>query len=189
MKWNKKRNQTKMNIGLGTGIALALGAGVWTYFKVRRTIPKGVKAVKPFNLSKYLGKWYEIARLDYLFEKGVDYSTAEYSLNDDGTIKVVNQGYNYKKQEEVESVGVAIPAGDEDEGMLKVSFQKPFYAGYNVIAVDNKYKYALVAGRNRNYLWLLSREKEMPEKILNEYLEKAESLGFNTSKLVWTSYK
>ncbi len=187
--WHKKKKKDNNSILLGVGITLALGAGAALYLKNRRTIPKGVQAVKPFDLGKYLGKWHEIARLDFMFEKNVDYVTAEYSRNEDGTIKVVNRGYNYRKQEEVENIGEAIPIGDENEGMLKVSFCKPFYAGYNVIAIDNKYKYALVAGRNHNYLWILSKEKEIPEKIVNEYLEKAESLGFDISRLIWTKYK
>lgn len=188
IKWHKKKKKDNSNILIGAAIAVAVGAGAVIYFKNRRSIPKGVKAVKPFDLSKYMGEWYEIARLDFLFEKNVDYATAEYSENEDGSIKVVNRGYNYKKQEEVESEGVAILAGDEDEGMLKVSFFKPFYSGYNVIAIDDNYKHALVAGRNYNYLWLMSKEKEIPEEIVKEYIDKAESLGFDTSKLIWTTY-
>lgn len=168
---------------------IVLAAGTMIALKCRRTIPKGVNAIKPFDIAKYLGKWYEIARLDFHFEKNLDYATAEYSPNEDGTIKVVNRGYNYKKQEQVESIGKAVFAGDMDEAKLKVSFWGPFYSGYNVISIDNKYKYALVAGRNRNYLWLLSREKEVPQKIIQSYLQEARSLGFDTSKLVWTSYK
>jgi Bacterial lipocalin len=187
--WQRKKKKDNNSLLLGVGITLALGAGVALYLKNRRTIPKGIKAVRPFDLSKYLGKWYEIARLDFMFEKNIDYATAEYSRNEDGTIRVVNRGYNYRKQEEVENIGEAIPVGEENEGMLKVSFCKPFYTGYNVIAIDNKYKYALVAGRNHNYLWILSKEKEIPEKIVNEYLEKAESLGFDISRLIWTKYK
>lgn len=172
---------------IGGGVALTVAAVL--AMKFMRTIPKGVKAVKPFDLSKYLGKWYEIARLDFHFEKHINYATAEYSLNEDGSIKVVNRGYDYKKKEEVESVGKAVLVGEKDEAKLKVSFFGPFYAGYNVISIDNKYKYALVAGRNKDYLWILSREKEVPEKILKAYLEEAESLGFDITKLVWTSYK
>lgn len=172
---------------IGSGIVLA--AGTLAAMKFRRTIPTGVKAIKPFNLSKYLGKWYEIARMDFLFEKHIRYATAEYSLNEDGSVKVVNSGYNYKKLKVEKAEGKAILVGDKDEAKLKVSFWGPFYSGYNVIAIDDKYKYALVAGRNRQYLWILSRERQIPEDVKRAYLSKAEDLGFNTSKLIWTSYK
>ncbi|HCO68677.1 MAG TPA: lipocalin [Dysgonomonas sp.] len=169
------------------GGGLLLGAAALAYRQLK-TIPSGVKAVRPFDVSKFLGEWYEAARFDYLFEKHVDYATAEYSLNDDGSIKVVNRGYNYKKKKQVEAVGRAVFAGDEDEARLKVSFWGPFYSGYNVIAIDDKYKYALVCGRNRHYLWILSRDKNMPDDIAKSYMEKAEQLGFDTSKLIWTTY-
>jgi len=166
----------------------ALLAGTFLYYKFRKTIPSGINAVKSFDANKYLGKWFEIARFNFMFEKNLDYATAEYSLNKDGSIKVVNRGFDYKKLKAVEAKGKAIFAGNPDEAMLKVSFYGPFYAGYNVIAIDDKYKYALVAGRSRKYLWLLSKEKEMPKEILKNYLNMAEKLGFDTSKLVWTSH-
>lgn len=149
------------------------------------TIPKGAVAVKPFDTKKYLGKWYEIARFDYRFEKNLNNVTATYSLNKDGSIKVDNRGYDFKKDKWKESIGKAKPAGDADEARLKVSFFGPFYAGYNVIALDNEYKYALVAGKNLDYLWLLSREKTMPENIKQDYLQKARALGYKTDELIW----
>lgn len=189
MKWKmkKKQDNCKLYVSLGIGLATGIAAGV--YFLTRRTIPRGVRAVKPFNLKKYMGEWYEIARFNYMFEKGVDYATAKYSLNDDGSVKVVNRGYNYRKHKLTEATGEAVPAGEKDEAKFKVSFFKPFYAGYNVIAIDDKYKHALVAGRNRDYLWILSKEKQVPQNIIDEYVEKAEKLGFDTSKFVWTTYK
>lgn len=171
---------------IGGGALLA--AGVFLALKSRRTIPKRAVAVKPFDVEKYLGKWHELARMDYYFERHLNYATAEYSLNEDGSIKVVNQGYNYRKQKEVESVGKAKFAGAADEGKLLVSFYGPIYSGYNVIAIDPKYKYALVAGRNLDYLWILSRENKIPEKIKEEFLQKAEEIGYDTSKLIWTKY-
>ncbi len=171
---------------IGSSVLIAGAAIVYRY---KKTIPCDVTAVKPFDVKKFTGKWNELARLDFFFEKNLDYATAEYTLNDDGSIKVINRGYNYKKQKEEAIEGKAIFVGDENEGKLRVSFWGPFYSGYNVIAIDEKYKHALIAGKNKNYLWFLSKEKEMPEKIMNEYLELAESLGFNTSKLLWTNYK
>ncbi len=153
-----------------------------------RTIPKGVTAVEPFYVERYLGKWYEIARLDFSFEKDLNNVTAEYTLNPDSSIKVVNRGYNYKTQEWKESEGKAKFAEDPDEGMLEVSFFGPFYSGYNVIAIDKDYTYALVAGKNRDYLWILSREKTIPQPIRQQYLDKAEQLGFPVDELIWTHH-
>jgi apolipoprotein D and lipocalin family protein len=149
------------------------------------TIPNGVEAVKPFDKEKYLGKWYEIARFDYRFERNMDNVTATYSLNEDGTIKVDNKGYNYKEGEWKESIGKAKLAGEANEAKLKVSFFGPFYAGYNVIAIDPDYQYALVAGKNLDYLWFLSREKTMPENVKQEYIKKAQGIGYKTDELIW----
>ena len=150
-----------------------------------RPIPDGLQAVKPFDKSKYLGTWYEIARLDYRYERNLDNVSATYTLKDNGTIRVDNKGYNYKKQKWQESIGKAKPSGDPNEGRLKVSFFGPFYAAYNIIAIDDNYKYALVAGKNTDYLWLLSREKTMPEDVKNKYLDIARKAGYKVDELVW----
>ncbi len=152
------------------------------------TIPKNAVAVKPFDKEKYLGKWYEIARLDFKFEKNLNNTTAEYSLRNDGKIKVVNKGYNTKKEKWEEADGKAKFVKDSNVGMLKVSFFGPFYAGYNVIAIDNDYKYALVAGRNLDYLWILSREVTIPEAIKNDYLKIAQNIGYKTDELLWIKH-
>jgi len=152
------------------------------------SIPKGVTAVSSFEKSKYLGKWYEIARFDFRFEKGLNNTTAEYSLNSNGTIKVVNRGYDYEKKIWKESIGKAKFVGNDSIAMLKVSFFGPFYAGYNVIAIDPEYKYALVSGSSFDYLWILSREKSIPADIKSLYLEKAEKLGYKVSNLLWIEH-
>jgi apolipoprotein D and lipocalin family protein len=148
----------------------------------------GAIAVKPFDSNKYLGKWYEIARLDFKFERDLNNTTANYSLNEDGSIKVVNRGFNYITNEQKEAVGKAKFVGPRDEGKLKVSFFGPFYSGYNVIALDPEYMYALIAGKNLKYLWILSRETTIPENIKQEYLKKAQDLGYNTSELIWVEH-
>jgi apolipoprotein D and lipocalin family protein len=152
------------------------------------TIPKGVKAVNFFEVEKYLGKWYEIARFDFRFERNLNNTTATYSKNEDGTIKVENRGYNYKTREWKQAVGKAKFVGDPKIAMLKVSFFGPFYAGYNVIELDSNYKYALISGQNLDYLWILSREKTIPETIRKSYLQKAEILGFKTKDLIWVEH-
>ncbi|WP_026812117.1 lipocalin family protein [Arenibacter certesii] len=152
------------------------------------TIPKGAVAVKPFDKEKYLGQWYEIARLDFKFERNLNNTTATYSLNDDGTIKVDNQGYNTKKEEWTQAIGKAKFIGEDTIAKLKVSFFGPFFSGYNVIALDEEYKYAMVAGKNLKYLWILSRETQLPKNIKNNYLKIAEDIGYNTSDLLWVEH-
>lgn len=152
------------------------------------TIPKNADAIKTFEKEKYLGKWYEIARLDFKFERDLNNTTAEYSLDDDGSIKVINSGYNTVTEEWSEATGKAKFVGEDDIAMLKVSFFGPFYGGYNVIALDDDYKYALVAGSSLEYLWILSRETTIPEKVKDNYLEIAEETGYNTSDLLWIEH-
>ncbi|MDN3551227.1 lipocalin family protein [Mucilaginibacter aquaedulcis] len=173
-------------IGLATGLAAATVA---VLLNSCVTIPKGAKAVRPFDQHRYLGTWYEIARMDFKFEKNLSDVSATYSLNADGTIRVDNKGYNYVQQKWKESIGKAKPAEDAGTGRLKVSFFGPFYAGYNVIAVDPDYRYALVAGNKLNYLWLLSREKSITPAIQSAYLKQAQGLGYDFSKLVWTKHE
>lgn len=188
MDWNHmSKPQKTASMGVG-GLLLLAGAACLVY-KMTRTIPKGVSAVKPFSMTHYLGKWYEIARMDYSHEKNLEQVTAEYSMNVDGTIKVVNKGYNTEKGEWEEATGKAKHADDSRDGRLKVSFFGPFYDGYNVIAIDPEYKNALVIGKNHNYMWLLSRDKSMPEDIKEQFLFKARKMGFDTSKLTWTKQR
>lgn len=152
------------------------------------TIPDGASAVKPFDIQRYTGKWYEIARLDFKYEKGLNNTTADYSQNDDGTIRVVNRGYDVKKDKWKVATGKAKFVGAQNEARLKVSFFGPFYSGYNVIALDPEYQYALIAGESLKYLWLLSRDTVMPEKVKREYLTQAKALGYKTDELVWVKH-
>ncbi|WP_310558008.1 lipocalin family protein [Flavobacterium sp.] len=172
---------------LALGSAALLTATMFTLHSCS-AIPKRAKAVQGFDKEKYLGKWFEIARLDFVFEKNLSNTAAEYSLNDDGSIKVVNKGYNYIKNKNVASTGKAKFVGDSTEGKLKVSFFGPFYSGYNILALDSDYKYALVVGKNLKYMWLLSRDKTMPDNIKQDYLKIAKDLGFDTSALIWVKH-
>lgn len=176
---------------IGTGALIAAGAvAAVIAVNSRPTIPEGVAAVRPFDLASYLGKWYEIARFDFGFEKnGLSHVTAEYTLDGNGRIMVVNRGYDPHTKRWKVARGKARLVGADDEAMLKVSFFGPFYAGYNVVAIDRHYRYALVVGRNRDYLWLLSREKDMPDRVAREYLDKAAGMGFDLSRVVWTEQK
>ncbi|MFB9054671.1 lipocalin family protein [Formosa undariae] len=152
------------------------------------TIPDKAEAVSPFKKEKYLGKWYEIARLDFKFEKNLNNTTANYSINPDESIKVVNRGYNYVKEEWTEADGKAKFIGSDTIAKLKVSFFGPFYSGYNVIALADNYKYALVAGKNLEYLWILSRETTIPENIKQDFLNQAKAIGYNIEDLIWVEH-
>lgn len=170
------------------GTAVVLAATLVLLSSCGSTIPAGASAIKPFDVKRYAGKWYEIARLDFKYEKGLNNVTADYSLKEDGKIKVVNRGYDVKKKKSEEVTGKAKFVDARDEAKLKVSFFGPFYSGYNVIAIDPEYRYALVAGESLKYLWLLSRETTMPEDVKKEYLDKAKSLGYNVDDLVWVEH-
>lgn len=167
------------------GATLLVGIGLVLNSCACKTIPEKATAVQNFDKAKYLGKWYEIARLDFKYEKGLNNVTAEYSLKENGMINVDNKGYDFEKDKWEQSIGKAKFVGEETVGMLKVSFFGPFYSGYNVIAIDDDYKYALVAGESLKYLWILSREKTIPESIKNDYLKKAKDIGYTTSDLIW----
>ena len=172
-------------------IALGLGATVGALFLLNSCaagLPKGATAVQNFKADKYLGKWYEIARFDYRFEKNMDQVTATYSKKDNGNLKVDNRGYDYKKGKWKESVGEAKFVKNPTIAELKVSFFKPIWASYNVIDIDEDYKYALVVGNNTDFLWILSREKTLPDSYIERFLAKAKSLGFNTENLIWVKH-
>ncbi|HRN79797.1 MAG TPA: lipocalin family protein [Ferruginibacter sp.] len=151
-------------------------------------IPKGAKPVGNFQVDRYLGTWYEIARLNHSFEKNLMQVTAVYTLNKNGTLKVVNSGYDIKKKKRKEAVGKAKFVGDKNVGQLKVSFFGPFYGSYNIIALDENYQYALVVGKDLSYLWILSRTTSLPDNVRNEYLQTASGLGYDTTALIWVDH-
>lgn len=151
--------------------------------------PEGVEVVSGFDLNRYLGTWYEIARLDHSFERGLSNVTATYSLRDDGGVKVVNRGYRAEDGEWDEAEGKAYFVGDEDVGQLKVSFFGPFYGGYNIFDLDkDDYRYSMVAGPDRSYLWILSRTPEMEPELLQALIGKARDLGFDTDELIMVEH-
>ncbi len=168
-------------------VTAALGAAAISLVSACRvSIPKGAEAVRPFNKEKYLGKWFEIARMDFRFERNLAKVTATYSLNPDGTIRVDNRGYHVLDKKWKQSIGKAKFVHNDQEARLKVSFFGPFYAGYNVIALDRDYRYALVAGNDLQYLWILSRTTTVPDSVKRDYLARATALGYRVADLVWT---
>lgn len=148
--------------------------------------PEGVEPVTGFELDRYLGTWYEIARLDHRFERGLSHVTADYSLRDDGGVHVINKGYQVEEKEWEEAIGKAYFTGDPNIGQLKVSFFGPFYGGYNILELDtDDYQFSLVAGPDRSYLWLLSRTPQLDQSIVEVLVGKADDLGFATDELLF----
>ena len=149
------------------------------------TPPPGTTVVNNFEAKRYLGKWYEIARLDHKFESGLEQVTATYSTMDDGGIRVINRGFNPDRQMWQQSVGKAYFTGDPSRAALKVSFFGPFYGGYNVIAIDKDYRHALVCGPDKDYLWILSRTPTISSEVKQQMLTIATQQGFPVEKLLW----
>lgn len=148
-------------------------------------MPEGVRPVEGFELERYLGKWYEIARLDHSFERGLTRVTAEYSLREDGGVRVINRGFSAAKQEWNEAEGKAYFVAGEDQGYLKVSFFGPFYGSYVVFELDREaYQYAFIAGPDTSYLWLLARTPVVSDEVLRRFTERAAELGFATDSLI-----
>jgi apolipoprotein D and lipocalin family protein len=152
-------------------------------------VPDGVEPVQGFDLQRYLGTWYEIARLDHRFERGLSDVTARYSLRDDGSVEVLNRGWDTDRGEWQEVKGKARFAGPRDVASLEVSFFGPFYGGYNVVALDSGYSAALVAGPSRDYLWILAREPSPSPEVVERLVTRASELGFNTGSLIYVTHE
>jgi apolipoprotein D and lipocalin family protein len=149
-------------------------------------MPEGASAVENFSLERYLGTWYEVARLDHGFERGMTQVTATYSMRDDGGVRVLNRGYKEKKSSWKDAEGKAYFTGESDVGQLKVTFFWPFYGAYNIIALDQEnYSYALVIGNNKKYMWILARERSLEPQVLENLLKQAKELGFATDQLIY----
>ena len=175
----------KKHAALAAAGLLILAAGSLALQSCKSMKPAGAVPVQSFDASKYLGTWHEIARFDYKFERGLEQVTANYSLKKNGDIRVENKGYKVAEGKWKSAIGIAKFREGKDVAALKVSFFGPFYAGYNVVAIDPGYHYALVAGESLEYLWLLSREKTMPENVKQDYLQKAKAIGYDVDKLIW----
>jgi apolipoprotein D and lipocalin family protein len=150
-------------------------------------VPDGVQPVVGFQIERYLGTWYEIVRLDHGFERGLTDVSATYSLRDDGGVDVLNRGYDPTKTGWKDARGRAYFLGTPDRASLKVSFFWPFYGGYHVMALDPEYRWAMVVGPSRNYLWILSRSPTLSDEVVNSLLERARAAGFDLSGLIRVS--
>lgn len=152
-------------------------------------IPDGLTPVTNFELDRYLGTWYEIARLDHRFERGLEKISAHYSLREDGGVRVLNKGYDTSSKQWKDAEGKAYFIDDKQVGRLKVSFFGPFYGGYNIIELDHaNYQYALVCGPDKSYLWILARQPVLAPDVVQMLVNRAKSLGFDTDQLIYVEH-
>jgi len=152
-------------------------------------VPEGVTPVSNFELDRYLGRWYEVARLDHSFERDLEAVSAEYTLGDDGGIKVINSGRNIDSGQTQQAEGRAYFVEEPSIGHLKVSFFGPFFGSYVIFELDQEdYQYAFVAGNTTDYLWLLSRSPKVSEELLEKFNSRAVELGFDLQELIMVSH-
>lgn len=151
-------------------------------------IPEGVQPVRGLDVDRYLGTWYEVARLDHRFERGLSQVTATYSRRDDGGIDVLNRGYDAADGAWREADGKAYFVGDTDVGHLKVSFFGPFYGSYVVFELDPDYRHAFIVGYSTDYLWLLARDPDVGTDVKARFEARAAELGVDTSELIYVEH-
>ncbi|MBV2216612.1 MAG: lipocalin family protein [Diaphorobacter sp.] len=173
-------------------------AGLWALWMAGVTVmagcantspPPGVKAVSPFDLQRYQGRWYELARLDHSFERGMTDVSATYTPQADGSVRVVNRGFAAASGQWREAIGRALFTGAPTTGSLKVSFFGPFYGGYHVAALDPDYRWALVLGPDTSYCWILARDKQLDAAQRDAIVARAQALGVDTHALIWVTHK
>lgn len=180
------KNYKQIISSLKLPLLVALGVGSLIALNACSSRKSNTEVVSNFDIKQYKGEWYEIARFDFKHEKDMSHVTANYSLNEDGSVKVINKGYDYIKKEWKTSEGKAKFNGDSNKGALKVSFFGPFYAEYNVVMMDPNYENALVFGENTDYIWILSRNKTISESVKKKFTDYAKANGYPLEKLVWT---
>jgi len=172
----------RRRVALSLVVLLGLGA-------CSTAVPPGAVAVSPFEASRYMGAWFEIARLDHRFERGLSRVSAHYALQSDGSVAVTNRGYDAAKGVWQEAQGRALFIGNPNTASLKVSFFGPFYGGYHVIALDPNYRWAMVIGPDTGYLWILARDRQLPADVRDRLIQQAAALGVNTQALIWVDQR
>ena len=168
-----------------------LGLGGWALYRLTQQtgVPRGVRPVQPFSLMRYLGCWYEIARIDHGYERGLTDTTADYRLLPGGRVQVVNRGYHPATRQWREVRASARPQPGGDDAHLQVSFIWPVRASYIVFALDDDYQHALVSGPSHDHLWLLSRTPQIRPSARAALLEQARAAGFDTDRLLWVDQR
>ena len=180
--WSRRRR-------LGLLALLVAGAGLLLAGCASTRPPPGVTAVTPFDVQRYAGRWYELARLDHAFERGMTDVSATYTAQADGSVRVVNRGYASATGQWREAVGKALFTGAPTTGSLKVSFFGPFYGGYHVAALDPDYRWALVVGPDMGYAWILARDKHIAPAQQDAIVAQARALGVDTAALIWVTHE
>ena len=177
----------RQHLGL---LALLLTASALLLAGCASTLPPPrVTAVTPFDVQRYAGRWYELARLDHAFERGMTDVSATYTAQADGSVRVVNRGYAPATGQWREAVGKALFTGAPTTGSLKVSFFGPFYGGYHVAALDPDYRWSLVVGPDTGYAWILARDKQLSAAQRDAIVMRAQALGVDTSALIWVTHE
>ncbi|WP_394173387.1 lipocalin family protein [Thalassotalea litorea] len=157
------------------------------------SIPEGVQPVEDFELSRYLGTWYEVARLDHSFERGLDQVTAEYTVDEDGNVVVLNKGFDTEDKQWSTAKGKAKFVNGSTIGHLKVSFFGPFYSSYVISHLQEAgngkgmYQTAYVVGYDTDYVWLLSRTPTIDDREKQQFIEHVAKFGVNTDELIWVN--
>ena len=149
--------------------------------------PEGLRVVTGFDVDRYAGHWHEVARIEHPMERGLTQASATYSRNADGTVKVVNRGYDPVRKQWKEAEGTARFVDEPTRAALEVSFFGPFYGGYNVVALDENYQWAMVVGSSRDYVWILSRTPTLPWHVREHLLERAQAVGVDSRRLLWVA--
>ncbi len=168
-----------------------LAAGAFALYQIsqRTGVPAGVHPVEPFDLRRYLGRWYEIARIDHAHEAGLSDTSADYSLRPDGRVQMLNRGFDQRRSRWREMRAVAAPVGERDIGHLQVSLVWPLRASHIVFALDDDYQHALVCGPTREHLWLLARTPRIRAITRGALLERARAAGFDIDRLLWVDQR
>jgi len=150
--------------------------------------PENIVPVDNFQIDRYLGKWYEIARLDHSFERGLSDVSAHYRLLRNGNVEVINRGYDADKKKWRDATGLAKFIGNPTQGSLKVSFFWPFYGGYHIAALDGRnYSWAIVVGPSREYFWILARKRTIPISLRDQLIKNVTKIGIDASQLIWVT--
>lgn len=180
-------NKGKRNsCGFGVILFIILLVGLCGYFaSCSSTSTVNNSTVQSLDLNRFMGRWYEIARFDHKFERDMQQVTTMYAIQDNGRVKVINQGLKNGKWETSEGKGKLTTT----PGLMRVSFWGPFYSDYRVMMLAPDYSYALIGGDDDKYLWILSRTPKMHQDTLDLILREAQRRGYNTNNLIWVQQK
>lgn len=137
--------------------------------------------VSNLQLWRYMGRWYEVARYDHRFERGLQYTKADYSMTKGGRVLVVNSGVDGNAFRKTDGIARTT----DKPGLLKVSFFRPFWSDYRVLLLGPDYEYALVGSKSRKYLWILSRSPSLSDDAVSDILGEMFVRGYDQSKLIW----